>query len=72
MLLGGSGVFGSAIAELLRQKGFEPVTPSHAQVDAEKSQTLLSSLQARDVVIDAAGPFHQRTTTLLEVAMKAT
>jgi hypothetical protein len=70
VLLGGSGVFGSAIAELLRQRGLEPHTPSHAQVDVEKSESLLSGLQARDVVIDAAGPFHQRTTTLLEVAIK--
>ncbi|MDQ6878382.1 MAG: hypothetical protein M3082_11980, partial [Candidatus Dormibacteraeota bacterium] len=70
VLLGGSGVFGSAISELLRKRGFEPHTPSHAEVDVEKSQALLSGLQAGDVVIDAAGPFHQRTTTLLEVAMK--
>lgn len=70
VLLGGSGVFGSAIAEGLRERGLEPLTPSHAQVDVEKSEALLSSLQPRDVVIDAAGPFHQRTTTLLEVAIK--
>ena len=70
MLLGGSGVFGSAIAEALRERGLEPHTPSHAQVDVEKSEALLSSLQPGDVVVDAAGPFHQRTTTLLEVAIK--
>ena len=68
MLLGGSGVFGSAIAEALRQRGFDPQTPSHIQLDIENSHALLSSLRARDVVIDAAGPFHQRTTALLEVA----
>ena len=70
MLLGGSGVFGSAIAAALRERGFQPHTPSHAQLDVESSQALQSSLQTRDVVIDAAGPFHQRTTALLEVAMK--
>jgi saccharopine dehydrogenase-like NADP-dependent oxidoreductase len=70
VLLGGSGVFGSAIAEALRERGFEPHTPSHAQVDVERSEALLSRLQPRDVVIDACGPFHQRTTTLLEVAIK--
>jgi hypothetical protein len=70
VLLGGSGVFGSAIAEGLRERGLEPLTPSHALVDVEKSEALLSSLQPRDVVVDAAGPFHHRTTTLLEVAIK--
>jgi saccharopine dehydrogenase-like NADP-dependent oxidoreductase len=70
VLLGSRGVFGSAIAAALRERGFEPHTPSHAQVDVEKVETLLSSLHPRDVVIDAAGPFHQRTTTLIEVAIK--
>lgn len=70
MLLGGSGFFGSAIAEALRERGFEPHTPSHAEVDVEKSEALQSSLQPRDIVIDAGGPFHQRTTTLLEVAIE--
>ena len=69
MLLGGSGVFGSAIADALRRRGFEPLTPSHHQVDVEDSKALLSSLLPKDVVIDAAGPFHLRTTTLLEVAI---
>jgi hypothetical protein len=70
VLLGGSGFFGLAIAEALRARGLEPHTPSHAQVDVEKSDALLSSLKPGDVVIDAAGPFHRRTTTLLEVAIK--
>jgi saccharopine dehydrogenase-like NADP-dependent oxidoreductase len=70
VLLGGSGVFGSAITKALRERGLEPHTPSHAQLDVERSESLLSGLQPRDVVIDAAGPFHQRTTTLLEVAIK--
>jgi hypothetical protein len=70
VLLGGSGFFGSAIAEALRARGLEPHTPPHAQVDVEKSDALLSNLQPGDVVIDAAGPFHHRTTTLLEVAIK--
>lgn len=69
MLLGGSGVFGSAIADALRQRGFEPHTPSHTQVDVESSQELHSSLKPRDIVIDAAGPFHRRTAMLLEVAI---
>jgi hypothetical protein len=70
VLLGGSGFFGSAIAEALRARGLEPHTPSHAQADVEKSDALLSTLQPGDIVIDAAGPFHRRTTTLLEVAIK--
>lgn len=70
MLLGGGGFFGSAIAEALRERGCEPLTPSHAQVDVENGEALLLNLQSRDVVIDAAGPFHQRTTTLLEIAIK--
>lgn len=70
MLLGGSGFFGSAIADALRERGFEPLTPSHAQVDVEDEVALLSTLQPADVVIDAGGPFHVRTTTLLNVAIK--
>lgn len=69
VLLGGSGFFGSAIAEALRERGFAPQTPSHSQVDVESSEAMLSTLQAGDVVIDAGGPFHRRTTALLEVAM---
>jgi hypothetical protein len=70
VLFGGRGVFGSAIAEALRERGSEPHTPSHAQVDVENSQALVSNLEPRDVVIDAAGPFQRRTATLLEVAIK--
>ena len=70
MLLGSSGVFGSAIAASLRERGVDPLTPSHAQVDVEKRETLLASLQPRDVVIDACGPFHLRTTALVETAIK--
>lgn len=71
MLLGGSGFFGSAIAQALHERGFEPHTPSHAKADVENSEALMSTLEARDVVIDAAGPFHRRTTMLLEVAIRA-
>ena len=70
MLLGGGGFFGSAIAEQLRRRGSELLTPSHHQVDVEDGDALRSTLQPRDVVIDAAGPFHKRTTTLLEVAIE--
>jgi saccharopine dehydrogenase-like NADP-dependent oxidoreductase len=70
VLLGGSGFFGSAIAQALRERRFEPHTPSHAQVDVEESEALLANLLPGDVVIDAGGPFHRRTTTLLEVAIK--
>jgi len=69
VLLGGTGFFGSAIAEALRERGFAALTPSRAQVDVERTEALVSTLQARDVVIDAAGPFHRRSTALLEVAI---
>jgi hypothetical protein len=70
VMLGSSGVFGSAIATALRERGFDPLSPSHVKVDVEKSDTLLASLQPRDVVIDACGPFHERSTALVEVAIK--
>ena len=70
MLLGSSGVFGSAIAASLRERGVDPLTPSHAHVDVEKGESLLASLQPHDVVIDACGPFHLRTTALVETAIK--
>jgi hypothetical protein len=53
----------------LRQRGIEPHIPSHAQVDVESSQDLHARLKPRDVVIDAAGPFHRRSAMLLEVAI---
>jgi len=70
MLLGSSGVFGSAIATALRERGVDPLAPSHAQVDVERSELLLGRLQPRDVVIDACGPFHLRSTALAEVAIR--
>lgn len=70
VLLGSTGVFGSAIAMALRERGVDLLTPSHAQVDVEKTETLQASLQPRDVVIDAAGPFHLRSTALVEAALK--
>jgi hypothetical protein len=70
VLLGRGGFFGSAIADALRARGIEPQSPSHAQVDAESGDALMSNLLPGDVVIDAAGPFHQRTTTLLEAAIR--
>ena len=67
-MLGGRGFFGSAIANALRETGHEPQTPRHADVDVEVPVTVSNYLRAGDVVIDAAGPFHNRTTALVDVA----
>jgi hypothetical protein len=70
VVLGGSGVFGSAVAQALHERGQQPLTPSRREVDAENPAVLLAWLRPRDIVIDAAGPFQGRSTSLLEAAVK--
>jgi hypothetical protein len=43
--------------------------PSRAELDVEDAGSLRATLRAGDVVVDAAGPFQTRTTTLLQAAM---
>lgn len=68
-MAGGSGFFGRTIAELLRTRGVEPFVPSRAELDVEDAGSLRATLRSSDVVVDAAGPFQTRSTTLLHAAM---
>lgn len=72
VILGGTGFFGSLIAERLRAAGLQPIVASRTNgdivIDADKPQDLKATLKQRDLVIDAAGPFQKRTPALIEAA----
>jgi hypothetical protein len=75
IVLGGSGWFGRSIVEQLKQLGIDAVPASRGagsrlRIDAEKAESLRSSLRKGDLVIDATGPFHTRSTALLNAAME--
>lgn len=74
VILGGGGFFGNAIAERLRAAGLQPLTASRThgdlRIDANSVEQIRANLQQRDLVIDAAGPFQDRTTALIDSAMK--
>ena len=70
VVVGGRGWFGGAAAEMLRRAGGVPVIASRRPgadvlIDAEDSRSLAAGLHEGDVVIDAAGPFHGRSSALV-------
>jgi len=73
IVLGGLGQFGRTAAEQLRLFAL-PVkiggrrTPADVLVDANDPASIRSALRAGDIVVDAAGPFHTRSTALIEAA----
>ena len=66
VVLGGTGFFGAAAVELLR--GGCTVASRRTGVDVRDVASLRAFLREGDVVIDAAGPFHDRGTGLIEAA----
>jgi len=71
VVLGGSGFFGSVAVEMLRAEGIDPVVASRSTgTDAENGASLRRSLHKGDVVLDAAGPYQERTVTLIEEAIE--
>ena len=72
VILGGSGFFGKLIAERLTAAGLQPIVASRSagelRIDANKPEDLRANLKQRDLVIDAAGPFQQRTSALIDAA----
>jgi hypothetical protein len=75
VVVGGLGLFGRTIAEQLLQVGVEVRVASRRgaadlQVDANDRESIQSAIRAGDVVIDAAGPFHVRSTVLIEAAIQ--
>jgi Saccharopine dehydrogenase NADP binding domain len=75
VVLGGRGTFGRAAIRELEALGHVPVAAgrrpdSELQVDADDPDSLRGALRAGDVVLDAAGPFQDRSLTLLEAAVE--
>ena len=72
VVLGATGFHGKLIYERLTAAGLKPVAASRSsaglRIDANDAQSIKAGLRPRDLVIDAAGPFQQRTPALIEAA----
>ena len=71
IVVGGFGFFGAAAVEALRREGRRVLVASRRpsadlRVDPENAESIRAALAPGDVVIDVAGPFQQRSTTLVE------
>jgi saccharopine dehydrogenase-like protein len=74
IVVGGSGFFGAAAADALRREGQRVLVASRRpsaglRMDAEDAGSIHAALAPGDVVIDAAGAFQRRSTTLLEACL---
>ncbi len=74
--VGGRGFFGSAAVELLRAEGLAPLVASRRLgadlvLDPEDRSSIDVALRPEDIVLDAAGPFQDRTTALVEAALES-
>lgn len=72
-MLGAAGFFGRLAVERLRAEGLAPLRASRRvgmdlQLDVEEPASVRSVLRQGDLVLDAAGPFQQRSTALIEAA----
>jgi hypothetical protein len=68
------GHFGRTAVETLRELGLDIKTASRRdaadiRVDANDSASIRAAIAPGDIVIDAAGPFHGRSTALIEAAI---
>lgn len=75
IVLGGLGQFGRTTAEQLRLLRINVQTASrrpaaNLRFDANDANSIRSALRAGDVVIDTAGPFHSRSSALVEAAIQ--
>ena len=72
IVLGASGFFGGLIYNRLQQAGLNPLAASRSsgdfRIDANDGASIRASIKTRDVVVDAAGPFHTRTPALIQTA----
>jgi hypothetical protein len=74
VVIGGRGFFGAAATEALRHEGQRVLVASRQsaadlRVDPENAESIRGALLSGDVVIDAAGPFQLRSTTLVETCL---
>lgn len=71
VVAGGTGFFGGAVVDALRNDGREPVIASRrgpVRLDVEEAASIRATLQEGDVVVDCAGPFQSRSGTLARLA----
>lgn len=73
IVLGGQGQFGRTAAEQLDKLGIRAKIASRRpgadlQIDANDAAAIRNSIHQSDVVLDAAGPFHERSMALIEAA----
>jgi hypothetical protein len=70
----GAGFFGRVIARRLADVGITPVMASHThgevRLDVEDEASLRAVLRPGDVIVDAAGPFQERSTKLVGAAIE--
>jgi hypothetical protein len=74
VVVGGRGFFGAVAVELLEHAGSPALAASRRPgadliANAEDPASLRAALRPGDVVIDAAGPFHERSTVLVETCL---
>lgn len=74
IVLGGLGQFGRTATEELRALSLPFMTASRrgaadVHIDADDAATIRSTIRPGDIVLDAAGPFHLRSTALVEAAI---
>ena len=75
IVAGGLGFFGRVAVERLRALGHAPLTATRGAqadlcLDVEHPESLRDILRAGDIVLDAVGPYQERTTTLIEAAIE--
>ena len=75
VVLGGFGFFGRTVVERLRAFDLAPLVASRRRsaeivIDVEDQRSLAAGLRPDDVVIDAAGPFQQRSAKLAMAAVE--
>ena len=72
VVLGGTGFFGKLVVEELAAAGLQPVIASRSsgdvRIDANDPESLRGYLKQRDLVVDAAGPFQNRNSALIDAA----
>ncbi len=80
IVLGGTGLFGGAAVELLRAEGLAPLvaargfardagSPPDLRLNADDPAALRAALLPDDIVLDAGGPFQERSAALVETAI---
>ncbi|MBI3839284.1 MAG: hypothetical protein HY288_15305 [Planctomycetia bacterium] len=74
IVLGGHGQFGCSALEQLWILGISSIVAARGgmadiEVDADDPASIRAAFSAGDLVIDAAGPFHERSLALLEAAV---